>query len=265
MSVKLLRTILGIIFLSQTLGMELSPLCAICKCPQENQNSSTIDINCLNVKTGDLIYKNNSWFSEKNESFSIIGVNLQNNGLTELAIPFVKSDLMALDLSNNSIRNISDGVFANLQKMELLILSNNEIEYLNPDAFKGVYSNGYYYPLSSLKELVLSNNKLHTLNQDLFEHTTKIERLILRDNPLKMVDQHTMVALGDLPNLKELDLSNTQLKELPEHLLHTPRKLIVLNLSGNLFESVPKTLMDTESLEVLRFNGNPIRNFTHKM
>jgi Leucine-rich repeat (LRR) protein len=55
-----------------------------------------------------------------------------------------------------------------------------------------------------------------------------------------------------------LDLSYTELKDLPEYLLHTPKYLKVLNLTGNLMTRVPAALEHGHTLEVLHFSENPV-------
>lgn len=122
---------------------------------------------------------------------------------------------------------------------------------------------GDNYPLRSLKILKLDNNKLHTLDQDLFEHIQeRLEVLDLSYNPFKVLDQQTTIAIGSIIYLKELYLGFTNIKKLPEHFLHTPKYLKVLDLSGNNFVEVPEMLNDSHALEVLYFNNNPITNLT---
>jgi Leucine-rich repeat (LRR) protein len=58
--------------------------------------------------------------------------------------------------------------------------------------------------------------------------------------------------------LQVLDLSYTELKDLPENLLHTPKYLKVLNLTGNLMTRVPSALEHSHALEVLHFCENPV-------
>lgn len=58
--------------------------------------------------------------------------------------------------------------------------------------------------------------------------------------------------------LQVLDLSYTDLKDLPEYLLHTPKNLKVLNLTGNLMTRVPSALEHSHALEVLHFCENPV-------
>jgi Leucine-rich repeat (LRR) protein len=55
-----------------------------------------------------------------------------------------------------------------------------------------------------------------------------------------------------------LDLSYTELRDLPEYLLHVPKYLKVLNLTGNLMKMIPAALEHSHALEVLYFSENPL-------
>lgn len=58
-------------------------------------------------------------------------------------------------------------------------------------------------------------------------------------------------------------MSYTQIKQLPENFLHTPKYLTVLDLSGNNFNYIPVELADSHDLQVFYFNNNPIENLTY--
>lgn len=64
---------------------------------------------------------------------------------------------------------------------------------------------------------------LHALDQDLFEHIPSLKVLILNENPLKMIEGHTALALSSLPYLEELYLSSCDLDELPKYIFYKPR------------------------------------------
>lgn len=57
-------------------------------------------------------------------------------------------------------------------------------------------------------------------------------------------------------------MSNLGIKELPQHFMHTPKYLSILDLSGNRFTEVPSTLEESHALQVLHLNNNPIVNLT---
>lgn len=51
-----------------------------------------------------------------------------------------------------------------------------------------------------------------------------------------------------------------ELSKLPEHIFHTPRKLVTLNLAGNLLKTLPDALTYAINLETLTLDENPMEN-----
>lgn len=243
-----------------------TPLCNQCSCTSK-QGQSEIDVDCKNrIMPYGVLYDEKNWLvGDNNNTYPIGSVDLKSTDIGDLRKKFVTSSLTTLDLTDNFIRNVMEECFSQLQSMQVLILNHNEIETLQPDVFKGIREDGENYPLKSLTTLKLANNKFHTLNQDLFKHIEqRLNVLDLSYNPFKYIDQQTLIALGSIIYLKELDLSFTKLKELPEHFMHTPKHLKVLDLSGNNFLTIPSTLNDSHVLEVLYFDNNPIANLTEE-
>jgi len=185
---------------------------------------------------------------------------LNNNELT-VVTQFPKMLIKRLILHRNKISKIDDSAFSNLILLEELDLSSNELTSKNllPTVFRGHYSPTEYQPLENLKILRLSNNELHTLDQDLFEHLPNLEVLSIDSNPLTTIDHLAAIALSDIPHLKFLDLSNTELTEIPLTLFHTPRELRTLNLTGNLLTKVPEALTLAVNLETLFLDENDIK------
>ncbi|RZC39590.1 leucine-rich repeat neuronal protein 1, partial [Asbolus verrucosus] len=241
-------------------AQNVPPFCKICTC--ENDDNNNFEITCTrNVNM--YINDNSYWMDQNNNrSYSYKSLTIHNNPILTLKKQFPPSNIVLLNLANNSIVNISDSIFSNLQNMETLILSYNNIELLHPDAFDGQYAEGDFRPLKSLKKLHLDHNRLHSLDGDIFEHTSRVEVLTLSHNPFKILDQQTIVAITSLVFLKELDLSYTELANLPDYFLHTPKYLNLLDLSGNAFEEIPKTLANSHNLTTLYMNNNPIVNLT---
>ncbi|ENN73247.1 hypothetical protein HUJ04_000584 [Dendroctonus ponderosae] len=211
----------------------------------------------------DLVMLNSTWINPATtKPYPYLAITLTNQNFIELNFTFPDSDVTYLNLANNDIYRIRGGVFQDLQSMEVLILSSNDLELLSPDAFRGKYMPERYEPLKSLVELRLDHNRLHSLNMDIFEHTTDLEILDLSYNPFKVLDPHTIMAIDSLPQLKELYLGYTQISTLPELMLHTPLYLSILDLSGNPIDKVPETLAESHNLTELYLNDTSFVNMT---
>lgn len=129
---------------------------------------------------------------------------------------------------------------------------------MHPTIFEGAYDAGSYEPLKNLRVLNLSHNELHTLDPDIFEHFPNLEELIISFNPFKVIDRNSEVAISSIGRLSVLDMSDMELKTLPEHIFHTPRLLKTLNLSGNLFTKIPEAIEHALSLVTLNLDDNII-------
>lgn len=183
--------------------------------------------------------------------------SFENNGI-EIITKFPSLPIRHLNFCHNSIRKIAEAAFINLDLLESLDLKYNNLTFheLKPSVFIGRFATDVYEPLRSLKYLDLSHNQLHTLDADLFEHLPNLEKLSLAWNPLIVIDTNTEIAISSIPKLSSLDLSYAELKKLPENIFHGPRMLKVLNLDGNLFESVPIQLEHAVNLVKLDFSDN---------
>ncbi|KAK9876132.1 hypothetical protein WA026_011249 [Henosepilachna vigintioctopunctata] len=250
-----LTFIITVCFLSLFNAEDQPLLCSQCKCV--TLNDSSLEVTCSSDVTSTIFSPSN-----KSNTSTISKLTVRNNNFNNMTNHFPFENLTILDLTGNKIVHIADNIFKKLQKLEILILSYNNIEILQPNSFEGEYEAGDFYPLRSLRTILLDHNNLHSLNSDLFEHTEHVEQLSLSHNPLKMIDTHTAIAITNLVFLKNLDLSFTQISTLPSSFLHTPRNIEILNLSGNNFTEVPQELKEAHSLKTLLFNGNPMEKLT---
>lgn len=163
-----------------------------------------------------------------------------------------------LNFRHNTIRKIEKGAFANLKLLESLDLSHNELESgeMHPAVFEGLYAPTAYEPIQNLKVLNLSHNSLHTLDPDLFEHFPNLEELDISFNPFKVIDQNSEIAISTIGRLTTLEMSDMELKTLPQNIFHAPRNLKTLDLSGNLFEKIPEALEHAIELVSLNIDDN---------
>lgn len=171
---------------------------------------------------------------------------------------FPKLPIRHLSFRHNVVRKIERAAFRNLSLLESLDLSYNRLTYeqMPQSIFEGAYDAATFEPLKNLKVLNLSHNELHTLDPDIFEHFPNLEELILGFNPFKVIDRNSEVAISSIATLSVLDMSDMELKTLPEFLFHSPRKLKTLDLSGNLFTKIPEALEHTVELVSLNLDEN---------
>lgn len=267
----LISSALAIFTLNHAINAQgVTRFCELCKCDY-SASTDAPDVRCVdNPKVINYLFEEDFWKDlTKNDTpnfYPIHSLTVQNIELKILDQQFPESNLTMLDLSFNGIAKInhSNLVFANLQKMEELDLSYNELTVLDGEMFRGLRVDSRDYPLSSVRTFRISHNILHTLDQDLFEHLDGVEVLDISHNPFDVIDQQTEIAITSLVYLKELYMENTRIAELPEYILHTPKYLRILDLSGNKFSGIPKPLQEAKGLEVLIMDNNPIVNLTEE-
>lgn len=169
------------------------------------------------------------------------------------------TEIQYLSFHSNNIRRIEPLAFFNLTSLEFLDLSDNKLtnQALQKEIFEGHFDSHEYQPMKRLKWLNLINNELHALNPDVFDHLDNLETLLLGRNQFRIIDPNTADAISSLNTLKVLDMSFMELRTIPEHMLHAPRSLHTLNLTGNLFTILPEALYFTPNLVHLTLDDNP--------
>jgi Leucine-rich repeat (LRR) protein len=241
------------------------------------------------------LYINNNNLSELNNlSFpnSSLTLNASHNLIQSLSFSKL-TDLKVIDLSVNGIRimkrisfknvavkelyldqnylginSFGSETFSNLQGLKLLSLSNNQITQLDPNLFK---NNNKLETLnlaknnlrsSNLLNLPVSLNKLN-LNSNFFDsrlnvtNLINLKRLDLTFNNLKQVSLH---LLSNLKSLLWLDLSNNQITKLDYGCFKDFKATIGLNLSKNRISSLPLGIfVGLDNLNYLDLSRNQIK------
>ncbi|XP_013785746.1 slit homolog 1 protein-like [Limulus polyphemus] len=163
-----------------------------------------------------------------------------------------------LSLSNNRIRRIGFAQFRNLTYLRRLILDNNLISEVAPDAFLG---------LGDLEVLSLQNNPLTVLSSRAFSGIYRVRSLYLGYNRVAAVEAD---AFSDSGNIKTLSLQGNPIKVLHSfafqglhnvELLHLPYK--IQTIEPNAFNGLTNvSLLRLEVLDIDELLTDTFRGLT---
>ncbi|CAL7951113.1 unnamed protein product [Xylocopa violacea] len=130
--------------------------------------------------------------------------------------------LQSLDLSNNLFSQLMENTFDGVPYLKDLNLSHNRLEKF-PDL-----SN-----LMSLRKLSLSYNDINAITY--IYASPSLKTLNLRGNSITSIDE---TAFSKCVNLEELDLSENELRSLPQDWSIRMLSLRTVNLSSNKFKNI---------------------------
>lgn len=173
-------------------------------------------------------------------------LDISQNALFEIpdGVFEMLSKLKNLDLSSNHITHISKGSFSGLVQLERLYLHANHIQSIHVEAFEG---------LEMLLELKLQGNQLTSLP------SLHFPRLLLLD-----LTSNYLPSLGpsDLqtPHLEALKVASLGLMSLDDDLIASLKNLHDLDISLNQLDEVPQALKQDslKGLIKLSLAGNPL-------
>ena len=176
-------------------------------------------------------------------SLSLAGnVELDKGHLTGALQGFTNhSSLAYLDLRDMRLRNVTRDMLAHLYNLEVLDLSNNSIETVEPGTLSG---------LTKLNTLYLHINKLAWLNET--ADLVNLRRLNLSSNKL----QH--ITVSPLVSLEHLDVSFNELSSLPDGWMEDAEAVSIVNLSHNRLRSVSSIAFQHVSIQHLDLSWNAL-------
>ncbi len=179
------------------------------------------------------------------------------------------SALEFLDLSNNTIMEVTNGTFHGLKNIREIKLDNTNLTSIQREAFESLQllqrlsvNNNPFLGRSleveglsgvSLTHLSLENIGLSELDDKVLA-SRKLMVVKLSRNKIRSVNSF---SFNPLTNLKELDLSQNQLNPWDEPILPAGSKLNVLNLASNRLTTVtPAMLQDLAKADLFQLSGN---------
>lgn len=155
------------------------------------------------------------------------------------------TELRSLDLSYNDFRNLLDGVFRGLHRLEILIITHVQIKFIAEHVFDG---------LTNLKHLNLIGNQLHAIFPEWFVDLDRLEYLYLDDNYITYLNSGSFAFLKNLLNLS---LSHNRIKGISHHAFDGLENLTVLNLSYNQLVKIPSaSFQPIKHIRTLHLSGN---------
>ncbi|ROT74233.1 hypothetical protein C7M84_007261 [Penaeus vannamei] len=157
-------------------------------------------------------------------------------------------EVQELNLNNNNIRYLEKDAFkkAGLVNLQKLYLKENSIRSVHKDAFRD---------LRIMIELDLSANEVDKLHLHTFTGLEKLRVLDLSENSLMRLDG---VQFPPLPHLRKLDFRNNDLVYINNYAFSNLALLTSLRLSGNKLKLVqPELFVNNTNLVELELHDNP--------
>ncbi|XP_074251621.1 extracellular matrix protein 2 isoform X3 [Saimiri boliviensis] len=178
----------------------------------------------------------------------LMRLNMDGNNLVQIPSE-LPSTLEELKINENNLQAIDEESLSDLNQLVTLELEGNNLSEanVNPLAFKPLKSLSYLrlgknkfriipqgLP-ASIEELYLENNQIEEITEICFNHTRKINVIVLRYNKIEE-NRIAPLAWINQENLESIDLSYNKLYHVPSYL---PKSLLHLVLLGNQIERIP--------------------------
>ncbi|KAL2761914.1 malignant fibrous histiocytoma-amplified sequence 1 [Daubentonia madagascariensis] len=170
---------------------------------------------------------------------------LESPDAPQLVLPANIGDIEVLNLGNNGLEEVPDGLGSALGSLRVLVLRRNRFARLPP----AVAELGHH-----LTELDVSHNRLTALGAEVVSALRELRKLNLSHNQLPALP----AQLGALAHLEELDVSFNRLAHLPDSLSCLSR-LRTLDVDHNQLTAFPRQLLQLVALEELDVSSNRLR------
>ncbi|XP_037339846.2 malignant fibrous histiocytoma-amplified sequence 1 homolog [Pungitius pungitius] len=158
----------------------------------------------------------------------------------QIVLPDDIAEIEALNLGNNSLKELPDGLGSSLNNLRVLVLRRNNFSAVPRVVLE----------LVLLVELDLSHNVLGTLSEGVGQ-LRELKKLCVSHNKI----QSLPAQIGGLQALEELDLSFNDLRDLPGSFSGLS-KLRTLDVDHNKLNRFPAEILSLSELEELDCSGN---------
>ncbi|XP_055532715.1 toll-like receptor Tollo isoform X2 [Wyeomyia smithii] len=167
------------------------------------------------------------------------------------------SKLERLDLSQNNMWSLPDGIICPLTKLQYLNLTQNRIRDLSVFHFSASLSTRLSKKCgSSITVLDISHNSIDNLPPAIFSGLGKLTELRLQNNGLNFIADR---ALEGLLSLSKLDISLNRLTNLPPELFSEAKHIKEIYLQNNSINVLaPGIFSELQQLLVLDLSNNEL-------
>ncbi|KAK3101758.1 hypothetical protein FSP39_006143 [Pinctada imbricata] len=169
--------------------------------------------------------------------------------------------LKYLQLQNNRISGLENGIFSGLKYLSVLDLSQNHLSSIEAHAFGGLnylqklrldgnrivfLERQWFLSMPSLHWLYLSRNRISRIDGKMFETLSGLKMLKISHNNLRLLHNDSFYGLK---GIRILDMSYNKLIRVPE--LHEMRNLLYLYLDSNPILRVSEGAFDNLNISMI--------------
>ncbi|XP_055301516.1 leucine-rich repeat-containing protein let-4-like [Sitodiplosis mosellana] len=242
--------------------------------------------NLLKLETLDLSHNRLGYFSDAvlTGNNKLKELHLNKNPLKNQNLTFASSLKMLeiLDLSNTRIKEVNDDCFVNNPNMKEVNLEGTPLKRFNFNTFSseaGLVE--VHLPSESIQELdiscgqsichfkrfddndyfknirffIVSGNRKQNISNLLKKMGSDLEKLDLSRTSIATLN---VSMLETFPNLRHLDLSNSNISKIEDDAFAKQSQLISVDLSKNLLAEIDSVKMNLASLQILNLVGNKL-------
>ncbi|KAG9265522.1 malignant fibrous histiocytoma-amplified sequence 1 [Astyanax mexicanus] len=164
------------------------------------------------------------------------------NDSQTITLPEDIKEIEVLNLGNNALQELPEGLGSTLTRLRILILRRNKFAAVPSAVFQ----------LSQLVELDLSHNCLKHFSEDI-DLLKGLKKLCMSHNKI----QYLPSQIGTLQCLEELDISFNELHDFPRSFSQL-RRLRTLDVDHNKLQHFPPEVLALSDLEELDCSGNKL-------
>ncbi|GJQ82223.1 hypothetical protein Trydic_g19426 [Trypoxylus dichotomus] len=179
-------------------------------------------------------------------------LNLEGNDfgviddMTALAFSFIPA-LKSFNIANNELTDVTENVLKNFRGLNKLDISNNDLDFI-PKSM-GI--------LTALEILIMDNNPITFLDDETFLGLDDLLEISARN--LTRLERIRTNTFAQVKKLKKLDLSqNEMLANIDQQAFLRSEKLKYLNLSNTKLSTLLPDILDWSELEVLDLSDNQL-------